>query len=423
MPTNVALISESGAQRASGIIGVDENRLILLAGAVILFGAVVWSSSTPLREKTDFTITYVGLTILHQHDPAKLYDLNHQAAVRDSLFKNPNPLMFQHPPFEALILEPLAALPYKTAYLVWGLLNALLWLALPWIFRPYAPAPAEPLGYYALWFLFPPLGIALFMGQPSLLLLFLYTLTFIALKRGLDWRAGIYLGFGLFKFQFVLPFALILLVRRKWRFLSGFVCTATVLGILSLVAIGWKGIIAYVRFLFSIAAHPNNLSYGEVTAMGTLKGFVQLVLGHTLSPASLNIAVAALSLFLIALTGWYWLQLDRRNATESSDLMFAAALAVSLVTGFHMFSHDMSPLILGLFLVLAHLPGRDKPALRFVAAITLVLLWMPLLYFWLISSYLTCLMFPILALFGAVAFYLAVQFGKAAPNNQLAEAS
>lgn len=96
--------------------------------------------------------------------------------------------------------------------------------------------------------------------------------------------------------------------------------------------------------------------------------------------------------------------------------MFAAALVVALVTGFHMFSHDMSPLMIALLLLLAHFPGRDRPILRLGVATTLVLLWLPPLYLWLMSKYLTCLIFPILAFVGLVVFHLAGRANGAAPN-------
>lgn len=36
-----------------------------------------------------------------------------------------------------------------SAYLVWPLVNAAIWLALPYVLRPYLPSPREPLSYLA----------------------------------------------------------------------------------------------------------------------------------------------------------------------------------------------------------------------------------------------------------------------------------
>src|SRR5205085_1828607 len=145
-------------------------------------------------EKTDFSVTYIGAYILHHGNAPLLYDLGEQVRLRKTLYTRAEPLIFEHPPFEALILSPLAALPYRTAYLVWGLFNVAILLVLPYLIRPFAPFPKDMLGYLALWFLFAPLGVALYQGQSSIFLLLLYTLTFIGLKQGNDFRAGLLLG-------------------------------------------------------------------------------------------------------------------------------------------------------------------------------------------------------------------------------------
>src|SRR5579862_8045478 len=102
----------SNARRGLG----PEGKLGLLALAVLLVGGIVWSARGPRTEKTDFSLTYVGATIVEQGESAHLYDRSYQIKLRDSLFADPNPLLFEHPPFEALLLSPLARLSYRNAY-------------------------------------------------------------------------------------------------------------------------------------------------------------------------------------------------------------------------------------------------------------------------------------------------------------------
>ena len=66
-----------------------------------------------------------------------------------------------------------------------------------------------------------PISYALMQGQDSIMLLALYCLAYVALRRGRDLQAGIWLGLGLFKFHLVLPFVLILFLRRRWRAVLG----------------------------------------------------------------------------------------------------------------------------------------------------------------------------------------------------------
>ena len=381
--------------------GFNDTALAFFGAAVLLFSAVVWTAHGQNVEKTDFSLTYVGATLVHQRMGHNLYDLSLQKQLRDSLFRRPVPLFFEHPPFEALLLSPLAGFSYRTAYLVWGLVNATAWLALTFFLRPYLPWPHEGLLYIFMWLLFAPLWVALYQGQSSILLLAAYSLAFVMLKRTKEFAAGVALGFGLLKLQFVLPFVVIFLIRKKWRFLAGFAACALVLAFVSVTAVGWKGATDYVRFLLAIGNNPQNISFGSGVDMPTIHGFVFATLGRKISGTELNIVVAVLSIALLVWVAWQW---NRRQESVSFDLMFAAAVAASLLSGSHMFTHDFSPLILSMLLV-AGSPSSDTASTgsfawgeRAVKA-TLFLFWMFPIYFLSVKWHCLYLMGPVLLLF------------------------
>ena len=376
-----------------------ENIVALVAFAILLVSAVFWAGKPPTMEKTDFSVTYIGSRMVYLGQGAKLYDLAEQQKLKRLLLPDAEPLIYEHPPFEALLLAPLGALPYKTAYLIWGLINVAIWLMLPYLLRPYAPAPRDDLGYLVLWLLFAPLGVALFQGQSSLLILLVYSLAFIALKQGRDFRAGAILGLGLFKFQFILPFALIFLLRRQWRFLKGFLATAAGLGVLSVVAVGWPGIWSYIHLLVSIVRHPDSVAHGAAVDMGTLQGFVHALLGKVLGRSAISLLVTAISASLMGWSAWRWHATEDGQRGRTFDLMFAVSVVVALVTGFHMFTHDLSPLLLAMFLVAAHFPGSNQPALRLTLGVALVLFWIPPLYFALVAWHCMYLWFLVLMVF------------------------
>jgi len=403
VPPKPAQISTGSSAKPLAFDGI----LAYLGLAVLLVSAVFWADHPPGMEKTDFSVTYIGSRMVYLGQGAQLYDLAAQRRLKGALLKDAEPLIYEHPPFEALLLAPLGALPYKTAYLLWGLINVAIWLSLPRLLRPYATAPRDELGYLALWLLFAPLGVTLFQGQSSLVLLLVYVLTFIALKQGRDFRAGAILGLGLFKFQFILPFALIFLLRRQWRVMKGFLASAAGLGVLSVIAVGWRGIWSYVNLLRNVAGHPDNITYGSAGDMATLQGFVHAVLGRLLNPAVISLLVATSSLALVAWAAWRWRGVDDRERGRNFDLMFAASIVVALVTGFHMFTHDLSPLLLALLLVAAHFPANDRPALRLALATTLTVFWIPPLYFALVAWHCSYLWFPILMVFMVGVFKLS----------------
>jgi hypothetical protein len=367
-----------------------------IAAAILLVSAVLWADRPPTNEMTDFSVTYTGSRMVYLGLGTKLYDLDQQRTLKRTLLPHAEPLIFEHPPFEALLLAPLGALPYKTAYLLWGLINVAIWLFLPYLLRPYAPVPRDDLAYALLWLLFAPPGITLFQGQSSLIVLLLYSLCFVAWKQGRDFRAGVLLGLGLFKFQFVLPFVLVFLLLRKWRFMQGFSLSAIVLALLSLLAVGWQGIRAYIQLLMHVSAGLDNQFYGSSFDMPTVSGFVHSLLGTVAGATTMSWIVAAITAGLIVLTVWYWKKVELSTAASSHDLMFAATIVVSLVAGMHMFMHDLSPLILALLLIAARwregMPVIWRPILR----ASIVLFWIVPLYFLLVAWHRGYLLFPVL---------------------------
>lgn len=386
--------SGTGDDRIASIEAV----LTCLVATMLVFATVLWTANGTRLEKVDFSVTYLGARMVHDGRGAQLYDLGDQIKLRSELYRDPNPLIYEHPPFEALLLSPLAALPYKTAYLIWGFLNAVIWLGLPFLLRPYAPVPRNWIAYLALWLIFAPLGVALFQGQSSLIQLLCYALTFVLWKSKREFLAGLCLGLGLFKFQFVLPMLLILLLRRRWRLVAGFALSGAFFGLLSLAASGWHGCLSYAKLLLSIGGNPQNVSFGSALDMPTLHGFAYAVLGHLADGRSLNIGVGVASLTLVVFAAVSWERAERRSR-QLSEPAFAAALVVSLMLGLHMFTHDFSPLMLSLLIAMAYFPDQSQRALRWCLACCAGLFFFPPSYFVLVAQHKMFLMFPALLFF------------------------
>lgn len=330
-------------------LGLNDGTLALIAAILLIFAAVTWTARSPNVEKTDFSLTYVGAKMVHDGMGSRLYEPELQRTIRDSLFAHPVPLYFEHPPFEAVALSPLAAYPYRTAYLVWGLINASIWIAAMFALRAVLPWPREGLSYVALWIFFAPLWVALYQGQSSILVLAGFALTFLLLQKRADFAAGFALGLGLVKFQFVLPFAFIFLLRRHFRYVAGFAACAAILCGVALAGVGWQGLTGYAHFLLDIGNNPQNVSYGSGVDMPTIHGLIYALLGRVFNGLALNLTVAAFSLALLIWAAWKW---ESTTLASSFNLMFAAAVAISLLCGSHMFTHDFSPLIIAMFLAM-----------------------------------------------------------------------
>lgn len=373
--------------------------------AILIFGALLWADRGAQVEMTDFSVTYIGARFVHEGRGSKLYDLAEQQRMKAALLKDAQPLIFEHPPFEALFLSPLGGLPYRRAYLIWGLFNSLIWLFVPCLLRPYLSSPQSQFAYLLLWLFFPPLWVALIQGQSSLLVLLFFSFSFIALKNGRDFLSGVCLGLALLKFQFVIPFAMIFLFRRKWTVIAGFLVSAFALGLLSLVTVGWRGLLSYFNLLVNVAAHPHNLSYGATNDMATLQGFLGAILGKLTSSTALHLIGVVVSVGLIIFVSEQW---RRQEATQGFfDLAFATSIVIALVTSVHMFTHDLSPIILAALLAASHFPRRNRLGLRLALGLALVILWLPPVYLALVAWHCMYLLFPVLLAFAIATLLLA----------------
>jgi hypothetical protein len=349
--------------------------------------------------------------MVRQGHLSSLYDLETQAATQASLRTGRGLVPFFHPPFEALFLAPLALLSYGGAYVVWGLLNIVLWMSFAYLVRPYAPVPRQALRYLILCFALLAPWVTLLDGQTSLLLLVLYTLTFIGLKRGREFAAGALLGLGLFKFQLVLPFALIYLLRGKWRFLGGFAAVGLALCGLSISAIGPAGVTSYLTLLHNIMRHPVSSSYilGAPSAdMPNLRGLLSTVAPEGDTSVWADYAVALVSVPLILCAAWAGRRQDRQPG-NGLGLDFAVALVVSVLTGFHVHTYDLCLMLLAILLVIGSAQWSQKSAWRVTLNACILILYLPPV--WLFAGHrdkLCLLGLPVMG-FAAAAFGLLRQ--------------
>lgn len=223
---------------------------------IVLHGDVLWHARRSIPQGLpDFSIFYTAGRILRDRQGSRLYD----DALQESVQRSFSPLAVQrrgvilpynHPPFEALLFVPLAHLPYVTAYLTWFLVNAGLLCSIPFLLRRRLTTLGNAPLY--LWLLaslaFFPIFIALIQGQDSILLLFLYCLTYASVGRRSEFSVGGWLALGLYKYHLVAPFVLPLW-RRK-RLIAAFLSVAVSLGLISLAITGWQGLLGYPRYVW-----------------------------------------------------------------------------------------------------------------------------------------------------------------------------
>ncbi|HXG53268.1 MAG TPA: glycosyltransferase family 87 protein [candidate division Zixibacteria bacterium] len=323
----------------------------------------------------DFVIFYTGAEIVNDGRVAELFKVETQQAYQRK-FDVPQfewPLPFNHAPYELAIFLPLARLSYPVAHAVWSAFNVVLLLAIAFWLSPHLE-PGYRLLFTALTAAFFPTMEALRMGQDSILSTALLVACFAALKRGRDAAAGVLLALGLYKPQLVLPFAGVFLVQRRWKTVAAFGVTGAVLAAVSLAAVGWQGALDLLSILrsmhdYSYIVNPRN--------MPNIRGLLEVALPAPALSGGTLVAASSLALY----GGCLFFCRGTRDAAEPGfDLRFALAIVTTTLVTYHLYSHDLMPLVIALGIVSGEaLAGRmTAPAARFGFLALLPIFYVPL---------------------------------------------
>jgi hypothetical protein len=181
---------------------------------------------------------------------------------------------------------------------------------------------------------FAPVSAALLQGQDSLVTLFLFSLSLIALSLGKEGFAGLVVGVAFYKFTLVLPIVCLLLLWRRWRFVGGACVSIAVAITLSALITGINVLFSYPRYLLhaSIALAPVMPAH----RMPNLRGLVSLL--H-LAPGAAHGLLIALSVALMALVAWY-------GRYKTATWQFSLAISAATLVGYHVMMHDLSVMLI-----------------------------------------------------------------------------
>jgi hypothetical protein len=303
------------------------------------------------RGYPDFTAYYTGGTMVRNRWADQLYDLHDQYAIQmkfaGTIPSRHGPLPYIHPPFEALIFWPLAYLSYPGAFAVWGLLNVGILFAVAGLLRTSVSVfrVVRPWEFVLASLAFFPIFICLLQGQDSILLLLAEALAFRALKKNAEVEAGCWLGMGMFRFHFVIPVVILIVIWKGKRVALGF---AAVFALLLLISAGMmgRGLLDYPAFALRITNTPG-MGGVPAEAAPNLRGLV-LGWGLPVSPplgATVTLGASALLLLYAATRG------RGKGWTEQLELQFSLAIAVAGLVAWQTNLHDLSLLVLPVVLL------------------------------------------------------------------------
>jgi hypothetical protein len=332
----------------------------VIASALLLAGAV-GSALVPLIDlaqikNTDFINLYAGASIVRSGDRLNLYQLRTQAAALRSVLGRESPEYFLHPAFEAVVLAPLTFLSIEHAFLVWTIINVALLALLPLVLMPCIPLVARRPYFGLLGFFFPPVLIALSLGQDSLLLLFIMSLSYLLMHKKMEVAAGLVLALAAIKFQYLIVLVPLLLVSRKLRVVAGVGLGCVGLAGVSVAITGWGGLWTYLRFVHTIDSQGGP-GAPNPALMVNVRGFLA---GTGWAPQAWAYAAAGAAVFILGVaTG-----ARTATTTQKSGLVFAVYVAVALVVSPSAHFPDMTLLLLPLLLAMDWLAETGIGSLR-----------------------------------------------------------
>jgi hypothetical protein len=198
-----------------------------VALGVLCLGLLAWPQrERAIRGQNDFVSFYTGAKLAGTPDlysrPANLQ------AIQTILGFQMEGTTYIRPPFYAILLKPLAKLPYRVA---WAIFFGATLLSVLWFVARFSKeCPALP--FFAS--LSIPLLTPLMNGQDTPFLLVILGSAILLFRRQRDFAAGLVLSLCALKFHLFLFLALLLVMKKRWRAVEGGACGLAALALLSL---------------------------------------------------------------------------------------------------------------------------------------------------------------------------------------------
>jgi hypothetical protein len=312
------------------------RRIPLQTWAAVAAFCLLWialgSQIAPSARKHDFLNLYTGASLAldgnfaHMHSPEVQLERERRfVPALDAL------VPFVRPPFYALLLAPLALLPFGVAFWFWiGLQSALLFGCWAWAFYRWGP---DALIFGALYL---PTALGIASGQDCVEMLVIAIATYTLAEKENYGSSGAALGLGLIKFHLFLLWPLAIVIQKRWRMLFGAIAAVAIELLVSLWLAGAAGLREYYQLLqkkdlehlspspeLMINVHGLALNFGTDNIV--IRGFLVLMVVALVSGACWRAPL------------WRWI---------------AAASAGSLLVPPHVYGYDAALLLLALWLAI-----------------------------------------------------------------------
>ncbi len=320
---------------------------------LFLLGWVLWflpyddlldRSGTPLG--ADFSMFYVAGQMIVAGETAQLYDQAAHQARLHHLFPGIDPqfaLPYRYPPIVALLMAPLARLPYALAIAVFmavGLVGAVAGLRLLIRETGLRSRANLRLCYLAFWGW--PVALETWIGGQASLFAFLIVCAGIVLmhRERYAWAGAVW-ALAAYKPN-VLLLVVIGCILFRPRVLRGLIPVVAIMFALTWWTVGWEGIVAYAELTLQLTARPWDVETPFWKVHGIAQWLTLLIGGQA--------RLVSLMVGLLATIGivYRWRRTDN---SPSSPLPYALLITVNALANPYAPIYDLTLLSAGLVLM------------------------------------------------------------------------
>ena len=324
-----------------------------------------------LAAGSDFISYFTGASIIKDNKTHLIYDITTQEEYFENIIYPYKGEVFNRyisPPFVAIMFLPFTFINYFTAYKLFFIANLGLFSIFLYILsKVFTRLEEKYKFFYIISFYFIPAATTLFMGQTSFLLAIIFLLIYINLAKNRSKEAGMLSAALLVKPQFIIAIPLVLLlVKKKKQFLLWFLGVTFFLFLISLLIAGPKALSDYLPSLLS----TENPQFGNRAHQmfsfhaATTYFFFNSNLSNIYS-LIVNLVVYLSSLYLFA----------KRIIKMRLKTAFILVLFLTLTFSIHVLSHDLTLLLLPIFIIINDTlkPGKTNGVLLAFALLLFVL--------------------------------------------------
>lgn len=351
----------------------------LVCFATFLIGlAWVIADARRFAPIADFKVFYAAGRIVSEGQGPQLY----VPAVQERMLQRVIPghtKYFFNPPAFVLPFVPLSRLPLMAAYWLWTALSLIaLLMGLRILLELSGLPPPQQLLLAAAALAFEPTYHNLRWGNISAVVLLLVALFFHDLLKEKEQRAGIWLALLMVKPELFLILAIVLVAKRKWPAVTGYLGSGVVLLLISLGVVGAKGFGRYVALNLE-ALHSYTPVHSEMKLRELLswRGLFVRFLGGGPWAEGLALVFTVFS-FVILYVAWRG---DHQPGSSGYRSRWALTLLFAILVAPHVHIQSLAIVIAAACLLLggqtrdaATLTRKDLPRLALTAV---ALSWLP----------------------------------------------